>query len=121
LKVTSYFSSDALGENVITSANEGTTVYFNIKTVNDIEVDALLYTRRASNSTTNTNDFNGAIQDYVSLLGSHASFPISIKEDELTEGGERLVLEVALNTSFGQILTQSGLNINDTSLNRNPT
>lgn len=123
LVVKSHFSSDADGVDVITESDEGKTVYFNIQTEEDLSVNAILYLRDKPSAgvlSTSIDDFDELIPDYVTLNGTHVSIPIYIKNDDLTEGGETLELEVALSSAFDTILTSAGLNVNDTSINRNP-
>lgn len=121
LVLTSYFSTDPDGIDRITQADEGATVYFNVESTDQLEVDVILYLRSAVSSSVNGNDFNQSLPDYLTLRQKRGFVPLMVREDDLTEGGESLILQVALTSSFPSILTYAGLNINDTSISRNPT
>lgn len=120
LEVETFFSSDSAGNSRITTANEGTTVYFHVQSIRPIERPATVYTKITGSTTTEGQDFTGTIPKFMELIEGKYVLPIRLTEDQLTEGDERLEIAVSNTSDLGLIIGSSVLLVKDTSTTPNP-
>lgn len=110
------FFTDAAGNNPISAANEGTTVYLVLRTVNVAQGTQFNVAPNAANTTVTAADFTTAIPTKLTVgTNGIASAALTIRNDYLTEGVEKLQLIIS-DTAGTQVAT-STLTINDTSVN----
>lgn len=110
------FSANSNGTGTITTANEGATIYL---VVNAVNVPAgSLYNIHYTNSTMQSDDFDGVRPDTVRISEGTTIVPFNIKADYATETTE--VLSVALSKgTYQENVAVTTVNVVDSSKNTN--
>ena len=95
------------------SPNEGTTVSFTLTGTNTY-TGTHYYS--LSGTAGSSSDVDSDTTGSFSYNGSSGSFSIAIDEDFLTEGSETFTANARVNSTSGDIVTQTTVTVNDTSL-----
>lgn len=115
-----YYSSDSAGNERITNADEGETVYLCTKAnypFNGLQ----LYLKRQPGSSVDDYDFEDLLPDSVILQNGKSATPLRIKADLLTEGAEVLIYGLYANADRTRKLGADAiLTIADTSTTQEP-
>ena len=95
------------------SPNEGTTITYTLTGTNTYSL-AHYYSLGGSAAT--SSDLNTDTTGSFSYNGSSGTFSITIDDDYLTEGSESLIAYARVGSTSGDIVAQTTVTINDTSL-----
>lgn len=90
-----FYSSDQAGASRISSTNEGTVAYFQVRASNisDDTVANLFY-----GGTAGASDFGNPLPTTARMTGSSFTLPLNVLTDETTEGNEVLLIKLSLTT-----------------------
>lgn len=113
----SYFSSDEAGLVTVTTIDEGSTGYLQVRTQNI--ADGVNLNLLYDGSTTLPTDFEDPLPTQITITGGKASVRYRAVADFVTEGGESLIVSVCTGVTVATMVTRSTLVVLDTS--RTPT
>ena len=94
------------------SVNEGDTLSVRVATTN-VYTGTHYYS--VSHGGTNSNDFIGSTEGSLYIQSNLTIFNLAIDADALTEGSETFTIYIRADSTYGTILAQKTITINDTS------